>query len=328
MKPNNANDKPPPERRDYRAEVTSDIIKMLEEGTAPWQKPWESGKAGTMPFNPTTGKPYRGGNVLALSIAAMRKGYEDPRWCTYKQAAEKGWQVRKGEKATAIEFWEVGRGKEDDGESDADKPRSRLIHRVYSVFNAAQIDGIPQLATEPRKPFEVIDAGEKILTESGADIRHGGDRAFYTRGGDYVQLPQKESFRDSPSYYATAAHELIHWSGSEKRLNRETLTKSRGISAADEHYAREELIAEIGSWLVSLETGLPHDPSQHTAYIASWLEALKKDKNEIFRAASAAAKATDYVLKREREQEKDDTTGQTHAERVTSETQERKQRSR
>jgi putative DNA primase/helicase len=320
----NQNEKPPP--RDFRKEVTDDIIKMLEEGAAPWQKPWASGQAGAMPFNPTTGKVYRGGNVLTLTIAAMRKGYEDPRWMTYRQAAEKGWQVRKGEKASNIEFWEARRGKEDDGESDADKPRSGLIHRVYAVFNASQIDGIPPIHVEPRKPFEVIEAGEKILNESGAEIRHGGDRAFYTRSGDYIQLPQKEQFHDAPSYYATGCHELIHWTGNEKRLNRETLTKSRGISAADEHYSREELVAEIGSWLLALETGIPHDPSQHTAYIASWLEALKKDKNEIFRAASAAAKATDYVLKRERQQEAIDP-GQ-HTERVTDEAKDRQARYR
>ncbi len=295
----NQQDKPQP--RDYRAEVTADIIKMLEEGTAPWQRPWASGQAGAMPFNPTTGKPYRGGNVLALTIAAIRKGYDDPRWMTYRQAAEKGWQVRKGEKASNIEFWEAGRGQEDENESDADKPRSRLIHRVYAVFNAQQIDGIPPIRVEPRKPFEVIEAGEKIMKDSGADIRHGGDRAFYSPAGDFIRLPQKEQFRDAPSYYATGCHELIHWSGAQKRLNRETLTKSKGYDAADEHYSREEMVAEIGSWLLALETGIPHDPSQHTAYIASWLEALKKDKNEIFRAASAAAKATDYVLHREQE---------------------------
>jgi antirestriction protein ArdC len=311
--------------RDYRAEVTADIIKMLEQGTAPWQRPWESGHAGAMPYNPTTNRPYRGGNVLALAIAAMRKGFDDPRWCTYRQAAEKRWQVRKGEKASNIEFWEAGRGKEDEGESDADKPRSRLIHRVYSVFNAQQIEGIPPIHVEPRKPFEVIESGEKILHDSGAEIRHGGDRAFYTRSGDYIQLPHKEQFHDAPSYYATGCHELIHWTGNEKRLNRETLTKSRGINAADEHYAREELSAELGSWLLSLETGLPHNPDQHAAYIASWLEALKKDKNEIFRAASAAAKATDYVLHREREKAEEPST---HAERISAKAQERQARSR
>lgn len=315
MHPTNETDKPPP-ARDYRAEVTADIVRMLEQGTAPWQRPWESGKAGTMPFNPTTGKPYRGGNVVALSIAAIRKGYDDPRWLTYKQASDKGWQVRKGEKATQIEFWEAKPGSKDDDAAE-DEKRGRLIHRVYSIFNAQQIEGIPTLQLEPRKPFEPIDAGEKMMANSGADIRHGGNRAYYTPSGDYVQLPHRDQFRDAPSYYETAAHELIHWTGHPKRLNRETLTKSKGFNSADQYYAREELAAEIGSWLVSLETGLPHHPEQHAAYVASWLEALKKDKNEIFRAASAASKACDYILSKNRELETPEAEG-THATAVSA----------
>jgi len=288
------NDRPPP--RDFRQEVTNDIIRLLEEGHAPWQKPWKDGQSGRMPYNPTTGKAYRGGNVLALMISGMRKGYCDPRWMTYKQAADAGWQVRKGEKGTQIEFWEVKPGaKDEDAEGDEEK-RSRLIHRVYTVFNAQQIDAIPPVAIEPRRPFEVIEAGEKIMAGSGATIRHGGNRAYYTRAGDYIQLPEKDQFIDGPAYYATGCHELIHWTGNENRLNRDTLTKSRGYNPQDEHYAREELVAEIGSMMLAAETGIPHDPEQHAAYVASWLQALKKDKNEIFRAASAASKATDYVL--------------------------------
>src|SRR6202140_303568 len=130
----NPNDKPPP--RDYRQEVTDDIIKLLESGTAPWQKPWETGHAGHMPMNPTTGKPYRGGNVLSLMIAGMRKGYDDPRWMTYRQTAEKGWQVRKGEKASRIEFWEARKDNKPEDSGDEEKSDSRMIHCVYSVFNA------------------------------------------------------------------------------------------------------------------------------------------------------------------------------------------------
>lgn len=284
------------EKRDYRAEVTADIIKLIEDGTAPWMRPWEEGKVGAMPYNPTSNKPYRGGNVLSLMIAAGRKGYEDPRWCSYKQAAEKGWQVRKGEKASHVEFWDIYPDKED-------ATKRRFVHRTYAIFNAQQIDGIPAIHIEPRKPFEVIEEGERILAESGATIRHGGNRAYYTRSGDYIQLPNKELFVTPGAYYATAAHELGHWTGHESRLNRETLNKTRGFSPDDEHYAREELVAELASLYLSAETGLPHDPSQHAAYIGAWLNALKKDKNEIFRAASAASAATDYILKREKTKE-------------------------
>src|ERR1039457_1842133 len=129
------------ERRDHRQEVTDSIIKMLEDGVAPWQKPWES--AG-MPFNPTTDKGYRGGNAVHLMATGLSRGYEDPRWMTYKQAAENGWQVRKGEKGTHIEYWEVkdqsrrGSTEPDQGEAAKDKSDRRLIHRVYTVFNAKQ----------------------------------------------------------------------------------------------------------------------------------------------------------------------------------------------
>ncbi len=287
-------DKPPP--RDHRQEVTNDIIRLLEAGTAPWQKPWEGGSQ--MPMNPTTGKSYRGGNVLALMISGMRKGYEDPRWMTYKQAADKGWQVRKGEKGTHIEFWEAKPGSKAETEEDEDK-RGRLIHRVYTVFNARQIDGIPAIAIEPRKPFEVIEAGEHILTHSGADIRHGGDRAYYNRRSDHVQLPPKECFTDAPAYYGTACHELAHWSGHPSRLNRPTLTEAYRFG--DQQYAKEELVADLASCFMAAEKGIPYDPAQTAAYFASWIKALKDDKNEIFWAASAAAKAADYVLGLDRE---------------------------
>ena len=159
-----------PAKRDHRQEVTDSIVQMLEDGVAPWQKPWE---AAGMPFNPTTDKAYRGGNAVHLMATGLSRGYEDPRWMTYNQAAEKGWQVRKGEKGTHIEFWEVkakpeernGEPSKNGGDETAKENRRRLIHRVYTVFNAKQIDGVP--AFERRQPtaFEAVQAGERILAE-------------------------------------------------------------------------------------------------------------------------------------------------------------------
>ena len=289
MHPQNKNDKPPP--RDYRQELTDELVKLLESGTAPWQKPWKADLS--MPMNPTTGKLYRGGNVLSLMIASMAKGYGDSRWMTYKQAAEKEWQVRKGEKGTQIEFWEARPG-DKSAEADDEERKGRLIHRVYTVFNAQQIDGIPTIAIEPRKPFEVIEAGEQILANSGATIKHGGHEAFYQRKADYVQLPEKDTFHDAPAYYGTACHELAHWSGHPSRLNRDTLTDSYRFG--DQQYAREELVADLASTFMAAKRGIPHNPEHTAAYVQSWIKALKNDKNEIFRAASAASKACDYVL--------------------------------
>jgi antirestriction protein ArdC len=292
-------------RRDHRQEVTDSIIRMLEDGVAPWLKPWES--AG-MPFNPTTDKAYRGGNAIHLMATGLARGYEDPRWMTYKQAAENGWQVRKGEKGTHIEFWEAkAKAEEKDGEqarSGADETgkdnQRRLIHRVYTVFNAKQIDGVPAFEREQPSAFEAVHSGERILSNSGAKITHDQrDSAFYRPSTDTIHLPPKEAFKDAPGYYGTALHELAHWTGHPSRLNRPTLNESYRFG--DLNYAKEELRAELASVFIAAEVGVPHDPANHAAYVGTWIKALKDDKNEIFRAAHDASAATDYVLSLERE---------------------------
>ena len=292
-------------KRDHRQEVTDSIVRMLEDGVAPWQKPWES--AG-MPFNPTTDKAYRGGNAIHLMATGLARGYEDPRWMTYKQAAENGWQVRKGEKGTHIEFWEVkAKTEEKDGdparnaadEASKDNHR-RLIHRVYTVFNAKQIDGVPAFEREQPSAFEAVHSGERILANSGAKITHDQrDSAFYRPSTDSIHLPPKEAFKDAPGYYGTALHELAHWTGHPSRLNRPTLNESYRFG--DLNYAKEELRAELASVFIAAEVGVPHDPANHAAYVGSWIKALREDKNEIFRAAHDASAATDFVLSLERE---------------------------
>jgi antirestriction protein ArdC len=276
-------------KSDFRQEVTDEVIKLIEAGTAPWMKPWQTGEIAAA-YNPTTDNHYRGGNIIALMCASLRKGYRDPRWMTYRQAAEKGWQVRKGEKASLIEFYkdEIHEDKE-----TGDK-KLKITVRRYPVFNAQQIDGIPELKLPKKENFEAIEAGERVMNKSGAVIKYGGDRAYYDTVLDYIQLPKKETFYNAALFYSTACHELAHWTGHKSRLNRATLMCDR----SSEGYAREELVAEIASLFLSAETGLPFDPSQHAAYITSWLRALKRDKNEIFRAASAASKAADYLLQK------------------------------
>jgi antirestriction protein ArdC len=291
-------------KRDHRQEVTDSIVKMLEEGVAPWQKPWES--AG-MPFNPTTDKAYRGGNAVHLMATGLSQGYEDPRWMTYKQAAENGWQVRKGEKGTHIEFWEVkakpeelnGEPNKNGGDESAKENQRRLIHRVYTVFNAKQIEGVPAFERQQPTEFEAVQGGERILVNSGARIAHDQrDSAFYRPSTDSIHLPPKEAFKDAPGYYGTALHELAHWTGHTSRLNRSTLNESYRFG--DLNYAKEELRAELASVFIAAEVGVPHDPAHHAAYVGSWIKALKEDKNEIFRAAHDASAATDYVLSLER----------------------------
>lgn len=292
----------PEQRRDFRQEVTNKIISMLEEGVAPWQKPWESSSA--MPMNPTTDRSYRGGNAIHLMASAALKGYTDPRWMTYKQALNNGWQVKQGERGTQIEFWDLAPRKDSspNGEADSEKDgKPRFIHRVYTVFNAAQIDGIPEVEKKQRTPFEVAQAGEEIIQKSGAKIVHDQpDRAFYNLKEDTIHLPAKESFKDAPGYYGTALHELAHWTGHPDRLNRVTLNESYRFG--DPNYAKEELRAELASLFLAAEKGIPHDPASHASYVGSWIKALSEDKHEIFRAAHDAAAATDFLLSFERDQ--------------------------
>ena len=300
----------PQTKRDFRQEVTDQILEMLERGTAPWQKPWEPGTF-QMPLNPTTDKPYRGGNALHLIAVAAKNGYQDPRWLTYRQAQENGWQVKKGEKGTHIEYWQFGAKSSTTPESPSPSPAAEPgtdtrernghapIHRIYTVFNASQIEGVPPIQPKQPQEWEIVHAGEEILRNSGATIFHDqADRAYYNRRDDEIHLPPTEAFKSSANYYGTALHELAHWSGHPSRLNRATLNES--TSFADPNYAKEELRAELASVFLAAERGIPHDPEQHAAYVGAWITALRSDKNEIFRAAKDAHTAADFLLELER----------------------------
>jgi antirestriction protein ArdC len=181
-------------RRDYRQEATVQIVEMLEKGTAPWQKPWEPG-ALALPFNPTSERNYRGGNALQLIAVAARKGYDDPRWLTYRQARENGWQVRQGEKGTQIEYWQFddragneppersGEKSPDPGPEAPNNSHRGLVHRVYTVFNAKQIDGISEYVPKQRQEWEITETGEQILRNSSAKITHDQNDSFTQEGG-------------------------------------------------------------------------------------------------------------------------------------------------
>ncbi|MGB5468755.1 MAG: zincin-like metallopeptidase domain-containing protein [Sedimenticolaceae bacterium] len=136
-----------------------------------------------------------------------------------------------------------------------------------------------------------IGHAERFFAAIGADIRHGGNRAYYTITDDYIQMPPFESFHDAESYYATLAHETTHWTRHGTRLERDFGRKRFG----DEGYAREELVAELGSAFLSADLGLtPEVRDDHSAYIESWLKVLKGDKRAIFSAAAHAQRAVDF----------------------------------
>lgn len=280
--------------------VAEDLIKKLEQGTAPWQKPWDASNIPVLPYNPTTGNNYKGLNIFAL----MMEGRNDPRWMTFKQADVNKWSVKKGEKGTLINFYKFDEQKalrDEAGNPKLDEQgkqkyitvkRENPIITAAWVFNAEQINGIPELVREvPADKWKAIDAVENIITNSGAEVKNDlGDKAFYTPVHDYIQMPVKDQFSDPGLYYATLLHELGHWTGHKERLDRSIINKFGTVD-----YAKEELRAEIGSLMLGTDLQIGHDPERHASYVANWIQVLKNDSFEIHRAAADAQKIFDYV---------------------------------
>ncbi len=278
--------------RDPMQEFADRIVSELEKGVKPWVRPWDPDKAGgpQAPFNPVTGKHYHGVNVLILGMDLRAFESGDPRWMTYQQAQEKKWHVRKGERSTTIFF---AKPLEIDDEETEDSRKTIKILKHYAVFHASQIDGIPayKAPTVEEAPWTRPEAAEIIMKNSGAVIRIGGDRAFYSPATDHIQLPPDNAFRGPSDLATTALHELGHWTGHKSRLNRNL--ENRFGSAA---YAMEELRAEMASAFVASVLGIPTDIPQHASYLASWIKPLKDDKREIFRAAADAQRIADMEL--------------------------------
>lgn len=273
-------------------QFAEDIIAMLNAGTAPWQREWAINEALAAPFHNAISKgEYHGANIVRLAITSMQYNYIDPRWCTYKQAQEQGWQVRKGEKGTHISFYKQYQKDAENAETGEAETKTFFALKCYTVFNASQIDGIEALPEPEKFEWDAIELGERILENSHARIYHdGGNRAFYRVNTDDIHLPEKQMFKDAGGYYATAIHELAHWTGAESRLNRK-----HGVFG-DEEYAREELRAEIASWMIAMATGLPFNPDNHAAYVKGWIKAIKNDHREIFRACADAEKIKNFLL--------------------------------
>ncbi|MFP1821839.1 ArdC family protein [Lonsdalea quercina] len=275
-------------RTDIYQTVTDNIIAALEAGVKPWSCPWQRvpGMSG-LPSNFATGIAYSGMNIMLLWCSASKQGFGDSRWMTYKQAQAVGGQVRKGEHGTTAIFYTTLEKENEDGEID-----QIPMLKTFNVFNVQQIDGLP-LTTEtvsPEATFDPLPEAENLFHKSGANIIEKGQNAFFRPSTDEVWLPERHLFTDAANFYATGLHELVHWSGGKKRLNREM--KGR-FGSAD--YAEEELVAELGSAFLMADLGIVGEV-QHESYIASWLQALKNDKRYIFKAASAASKAHRYLM--------------------------------
>jgi len=273
-------------RRNIRQEVTNTIIAALEAGTAPWVKPWKSSASG-LPERQDTGEAYRGINVLLLIFAGM--AYTSNQWFTYRQAAQKGGQVRKGEGGTQIIFWKLFRKSVVDEFTGEETEKNIPMLRQFTVFNRDQIDGLPEIEVEDVPDFDRHANAESTIGATGAEIAYGTNAAFYQPTSDSIGLPNRESFDNPESFYSTAFHELTHWTGAKERLDR-TLSLDRFGKA----YAFEELVAEIGAAFLCAEHKIDGE-LQHPSYIAHWIEGLKEDNNAIFTAAKLAQEAADLI---------------------------------
>ncbi len=275
--------------------VTRRIVAALEAGAPPWIQPWGSHPADPYPINLSTGRAYRGVNVLLLNLQAAACGYARNRWMTYRQALAIGAHVRKGATGTPVVLFklkEVGAPGEKPDAEDAPRRVYPLL-RTFVVFNAEQIEGLPaELLPERIEAAEwnPLESAERLLDASGADIQYGGSKAFYVPAEDRIQLPPRSAFAGESAFYGTALHELTHWTGHPERCNRPLLPRQ-----SIEAYAFEELIAEMGAAFLCAHCGLP-GRLEHASYIDAWLGALRQDKRLIFTAAARAQAAADVVL--------------------------------
>jgi len=258
-------------------------------------KLWSTG-IDTLAMNGGARRPYRGVNILLLELEAATHGYPLQRWLTYRQALEMGGQVRKGERGTTVVFWQlrkIGATVDSFPERDEVDLHERVIPllRAYTVFNFAQIDGLPAsvCATEQRV-WDAEAQAEDVLAASGARIQHGGSKAYYQPAVDQIQLPPRPAFATAANYNATALHELAHWAAHPSRCHRDLFGRF-----GDDAYAAEELIAEMGSAFLCAHCRIDGQ-LQHASYLSSWLRVLRADKRAIFVAATKAQQAADFVL--------------------------------
>ena len=277
--------------------ITDRILEKLEAGTVPWHKPWKGGDAG-MPRNLKSMRAYRGINVFLLSCA----GYGSPHWLTFRQAAQLGGSVRKGEKGFPVVFWKwPEKAGDNPGRDDRVQARGPLL-RYYTVFNVAQSDGIddPDAGDVPTRTFCPIEACERVVATMPDPPRRvfGEARAYYRPSEDLVNLPPAELFDSDEELYSTLFHELVHSTGHSKRLSRPSVTDA--VLFGSHAYSKEELVAEMGAAFLCGHAGIETATLDNSAaYIASWLDKLKNDKCLVVHAAAAAQKAADHILGRE-----------------------------
>jgi len=298
--------------------IADKFIEAMKNGTAPWQKPWSAEElAKFQPRNPASGTVYQGTNTLSLEIEQLEKGYKSNNWMTFNQAKEIGANVKKGEKGTPIIFTKTTKlidkvdekgnlVKDENGKVQKEEVRlsQPLVTKSY-VFNLEQIENVNTAKlkhfAEPAKSFEGIARAEEILEKSRANIEHRAvDSAHYSPSSDKITLPPKETFKSQGEYYSTALHELGHWTGHKNRLDRDLSGKF-----GSDKYAKEELRAEMFSYLQSKELGIDHNVKNHESYISSWSKNIpdSEKRNEMLSAIKDANKIKNYISEIGKERE-------------------------
>lgn len=291
-----------PEKQDVYQRVTETIVEAIEKGAGTCQMPWhQDAVSGGRPSNAHTKRPYSGVNVVTLWATAGKQGYASEWWATYRQWQVLGAYVRKGEKGSPIVFYKKLESEGNERPAEPEQKRPRFVARTSWVFNSVQVEGYSPPARPERNLVEIIQDAETLVASTGAVVRHGGDRAYFSPREDYIEMPEKERFTGTStstpteSYYAVLFHELTHWTGHPKRLDRAFEYRLHA-----QNYAMEELVAELGAAFLCADVGVTNSPRpDHAAYVASWLRLMMNDTRAIFTAARKASEATDYVMKRE-----------------------------
>jgi len=287
------------QKKDLKKNVTDKILAALKIGVPPWVKPWTGIPGDGLPINVSTEKAYRGVNVWMLNLIQAEEGYPTSQWVTFKQARTLGGSilprpdsVGPGNWGHTIVFWKWIEKRVD---SNGEERDSFPLLKSYTVFNRAQTEGLPEPEIVEISDHERHAHAESTIRATGAEIVYGGDRACYDRSRDRIQMPELNTFHNAESFYSATFHELAHWTGAKRRLNRE-----KGKGFGDELYAYEELIAELAAAYLCAEHRIS-GALQHESYIANWIRALENDTNFIFSASSKAQKAADYIVNRPQE---------------------------
>jgi len=286
------------DRNSLYEEITDQIIAELQQGRVPWVQPWGMfGAPLGLPRSVATGRAYSGINILILWCAAAERGFTTQHWLTFRQALKIGAHVRKGERGTTVVYADrfVPYRERTRAAETGDEPEAIPFLKRFTVFNADQCEDLPDdVAPVPQSPSRdenlILPEAEALIRATGADIRIGGNRAFYVPSADYIQVPPPSSFFEPINFHRTVFHELSHWVGHSSRLNRD---QSGGFGSPS--YAREQLVAEMsGAFVCAALSIVP--TVRHSDYLASWIDVLREDSRAIIRAASAASKAADYLL--------------------------------